>query len=88
MGLSRLDWALSKKVWAGVGCTVLMLLKARPRSPSPAPEAKEDETWLASSITWPLTEVPPTVTSSVPQVPLAPDPSAYWMLQVEPDWAW
>lgn len=36
-------------------------------------------------MTWPLTEVPPTVTSSVPVLPLAPDPSAYWMLQLPSD---
>jgi hypothetical protein len=82
-------WALvtGHQSAGGEAIPVLMLLKARPRSPSPAPEANEDETWVASSMTWPLTEVPPTVTSSVPMLPLAPDPSAYWMLQL-PDACW
>jgi hypothetical protein len=63
-----------------------MLLKARPRRPSPAPEANEEETLLASSITWPVTLVEPTETSSVPQTPLAPEPSAYEISHVDPDW--
>ena len=70
-----------------VGIPVLMLLKARPRSPSEASETNADETFFASSTTCPLTVVPPTVTVSVPTLPLAPDPSAYSILQVYPDLA-
>jgi hypothetical protein len=55
---------------------VLMLLKARPTSPSLVSEMKVDETWLASSIAWPWTVVPPIVTVSVPTTPDAPLPSA------------
>jgi hypothetical protein len=64
---------------------VLMLLKAIPMSPSDVSVTKEDETLLASSTAWVLTVVPPMVTVSVPTTPLAPDPSAYSMLQVYPE---
>jgi hypothetical protein len=64
---------------------VLMLLNDKPRSPSEASETNADETCLASSITWPVTVVSPTVTVSVPTEPLAPEPSAYSMSHVYPD---
>lgn len=61
---------------------VLILLKAIPMSPSDSSLINEEETLLASSTAWPVTVVSPILTVSVPTVPLAPDPSAYWMLQV------
>jgi hypothetical protein len=67
---------------------VLMLLNARPRSPSALFETNEEETSSASSITCPITVVSPTVTVSVPQTPLAVDPSAYVMPQVDPGSSW
>lgn len=76
IGLLRDDWALAKKVFCGVGETVLMLLKARPTRPSEVSEVKEEETVLASSTAWPLTTVEPMVTVSVPTLPDAPLPSA------------
>ena len=63
---------------------VLMLLNERPTSPSEPSETKDDETWVASSTAWFLTVVLPIVTVSVPTVPDAPLPSAYWIFQVYP----
>ena len=50
-GASNEAFALSKKVLALVGLTVLMLLNERPTRPSDLSETKVDETLLASSTT-------------------------------------
>jgi len=52
-----------------LGVTVLMLPKARPRSPSPAPCWNWVERVWASSMDWSLMVRPPSVTFSVPTVP-------------------
>jgi hypothetical protein len=72
-------------VVAGGKVPVLMLLNARPTRPSDLSDTKVDETLLASSITWLFTVVPPITTVSVPQTPLAPDPSAYEMSHLQPE---
>ena len=58
--------ALSKKVFCGVGETVLRLLKARPSRPEELlSEVKALETFLADSTAWAVTVRPPTLTTSV-----------------------
>ena len=64
---------ISTGVLAGVGLTVLMELKARPRSPSPTPEANSGESLLASSMVWLLLSKPPTLKLSIATVPDAED---------------
>jgi len=46
------------------GVTVLMRLNAKPRRPSPDPEANAEETSLAHSTAWLLITRPPKVTVS------------------------
>jgi hypothetical protein len=59
-----------------------MLLKDKPNRPSDLSEANSEETIVAISTAWPVTEVPPTFTTSVPTVPEAPLPSPYVILHL------
>lgn len=75
-GMAREGIALSKKVFWGVGLTVLSLEKARPTSPLDWVSCtKEVETAVASSMACLVTVAPPMSTVSVPTLPAAPDPS-------------
>jgi len=70
---SEMAWKKNVDCWTGR--TVLMLLKARPRRPSPGPETNWEETVWAASTAWPVTVVPPTETVSVKTLPLEEEPS-------------
>jgi len=52
-----------------------MFEKARPKRPSPTPEANSVERFFASSMVWAWMVRPPMVTLSVPTVPEAEEPS-------------
>ena len=71
-------------VATGVGFTVLMLLQARPRRPSPDGCWNWEERVLASSMAWFLIVRPPVVTLYVLTSPDAVE-EPYWICQVLPE---
>ena len=85
LGMSCCVIMFSTRVCTGVGWTVLMLPKDKPRRPSPGPCWNWVLRVFANSMAWFSTLKPPTVTVSVPTSPEAVEPSPYWICQVEPE---